>query len=145
MTEIAPPVAKACPECPFNRKCKPGTLGGSSVETYVGQINGPFTLACHMHCDFSDPNWNELSKYKNTPQCAGAAIMRSNLGIADRMPAALPRLPADRENVFATMSEFARHHRPNAYPGEARRFDSRMVIDMLVRDQIDKFLAGQKP
>lgn len=99
---------RACAECPFNREITPGTLGGSPVETYVGQIVGPFWLPCHLHSDFDDPAWkDDLTK----PQCAGAAIFRANLGIEQAMPAGLHRLPAGSDpHVFVSLQDFVAHH-----------------------------------
>lgn len=118
---IADSVCKACPECPFNRSVKPGALGGSPVTTYIGQIYGPFSIACHMHIDFKDPKWKEGDTYIKTPQCAGATIMRANLGTDKYMPDAMPRLPPDRETVFADMVEFTLHHLGLAHSNEADR------------------------
>ena len=100
-------VRQPCPECPFNRQCPPGHLGGSPPDVYIGQINGPFYLPCHMHTEFSDPNWKkDMAK----PQCAGAATFRANLGIADRMPAFFLAMPEDRARVFASYEEFVCYH-----------------------------------
>lgn len=76
--------------------------------TYIGQAAGPFVLPCHKHCDFSDPNWK--AKVINTPQCAGAAIFRANIGIADSLPEAIHRLPQNHKAVFSTSAEFLAHH-----------------------------------
>lgn len=131
-------VNEPCPECPFNRKVKPGTLGGSPVQVYAGQINGPFVLACHMHVNFDDPNWRAELNYTNTPQCAGAAIFRANLGVSHRMPAALPRLPANHEQVFSTMSEFVEHHQPDMPSRYSRAFDDPRFIEMCVAVEMEK-------
>jgi hypothetical protein len=99
-----------CSECSFRRDIEPGFLGGSPPEVYIGQSVGPFKVPCHKACDFDDPNWREKSMY-DTTQCAGMAIYRTNVGVADRMPADLHKLPADRNTVFATHAEFLAHHR----------------------------------
>lgn len=87
------------------RTVEPGELGGSQPQTYVGQIEGPFLLPCHeqytQERSIRDPN---------NGQCAGAAIMRANLGIATKMPAMLHSLPADTSQVFASHAEFLAHH-----------------------------------
>src|SRR5258707_14531702 len=46
---VAPAVANPCPQCPFNRSTEPGLLGGSPVETYVGQIYAPFVILSHAY------------------------------------------------------------------------------------------------
>ena len=96
-----------CHECAFLRTCPPGLLGGSPVETYIGQALGPFSVPCHLQTDFRDPEWKD--KAWDVQQCGGLAVFRTNIGIADRMPDALPCLPASSD-VFATMAEFVAHH-----------------------------------
>lgn len=96
-----------CAECPFARHIKPGALGGSPTSTYVGQANGPFWLPCHCSTDFNDPKWKtDVTK----PQCAGAAIFRANVEVADKMPDFLLKLPKDTTKVFASFAEFVAHH-----------------------------------
>ncbi len=101
-------VQNPCPACPFSRAVAPGALGGSPISKYVGQIIGPFVLPCHKHCDFDDPQWREKSI--ETPQCAGAAIFRANLGVNKLLPPALHKMPEDRETVFGSLTEFVQHH-----------------------------------
>ena len=97
---------KPCHECAFRRDIKPGTLGGSPPETYVGQSEGPFYVPCHI-CYGDDPNWKtNIDK----PQCAGVAVYRANLGIPVGGDFLL-KLPTDTENVFATHAEFLAHHK----------------------------------
>jgi hypothetical protein len=97
-----------CPACPFSKAIKPGALGGSAPEVYIGQLHGPFILPCHQACDFDDPEWKRKSI--DTPQCAGAAMFRANVGIADALPSALHKLePSDK--VFADPAEFYMHHK----------------------------------
>lgn len=95
-----------CPECPFNRKVAPGTLGGSPVQTYVGQAVLPFWLPCHMSPGYK----GKVSDPTTTQQCAGAAIFRNNIGVAAKMPAAILSLPPDRELSFSSLAEFVAHH-----------------------------------
>lgn len=99
--------SKPCGECPFRRTIEPGALGGSSVETYLGQCVGPFAIPCHMRIDYSDPKWREKSF--GTPQCAGAATFRSAIGADKLMPEGIHVLPPSEE-VFATTGEFMSHH-----------------------------------
>lgn len=100
-------VKEPCPQCPFSRSVAPGALGGTRPEAYVGQAAGPFSLPCHMHCDFDDPDWK--SKVTLVPQCAGAASYRTHTGVADRMPEGIPILPANPQ-VFSSAAEFMSHH-----------------------------------
>lgn len=100
---------KACGGCPFSKQCAPGELGGSPITTYIGQIIGPFFLPCHAAQNY-EGNGTKLSP--EHAQCAGAAIMRRNLGIADRMPEPLLKLDGEDPNVFETLEEFINHHLP---------------------------------
>lgn len=98
---------KPCEECPWSRTVRPRTLGGQPVTTFIGQAYGPFWLPCHRHTDYSDPAWaTDLSK----PQCAGAAMFRDLVGVADELPAGLHRLEGDPALVFASPAEFVAHH-----------------------------------
>lgn len=97
-----------CKECAFRRDITPGALGGSPVETYIGQAFGPFQIPCHKACNFSDPNCKQASM--QVQQCAGVAVFRSNLGIAHIMPDGLHSLPADKVTVFSDPAEFIAHH-----------------------------------
>lgn len=101
-------LTKPCLDCPFYRRVKPGALGGSSVETYIGQSIGPFMLPCHKACDFDDPNWKD--KVGETSQCAGAAIYRNNIGFGGAMPSGIHVLPQDHDKVFSSHAEFIAHH-----------------------------------
>lgn len=98
---------KPCKTCPFRRDSKPGELGGSPVETFVGQTYGAFWIPCHELIDYNDPNWRE--QY-HVPQCAGAAIYRENCHSEIGRPKELLKLPKDTELVFQTPAEFVGHH-----------------------------------
>lgn len=99
---------KPCAECPFRRGIKPGFLGGSPVETYIGQSVLPFWLPCHC-----DENYkHKASKIDEVTQCAGTAIFRSNLGVAPLMPDSLLNLPADKESITCLRCERTSHN-PN--------------------------------
>lgn len=97
-----------CRDCPFRRDVKPGTLGGSTSTVYVGQSIGPFVLNCHRAEGYEE--MLTTGKCLDVEQCAGAAIYRANLGVDDRLPSRLLRLPADSELVFDSHVEFVAHH-----------------------------------
>lgn len=98
-----------CGECPFRRDVRAGICAEKSSHPgdFIGQIFGPFFLPCHRSAGFDrnpiDPSLR---------QCPGAAVFRSNVGAWDKvaLPAALLRLPADRERYFGTVEEFVAHH-----------------------------------
>lgn len=104
---------KPCGGCPFKRDntpCSsdtdPSHPGGSHPFVYLGQIHGPFWLPCHQ-----DKNYEGVgSDIAEVNQCRGAAIFRTNVGVADRMPNQLLSLPEDKDNVFANEAEFAHHY-----------------------------------
>lgn len=93
-----------CGGCPFYRKCEKGALGGSPPEVYVGQIVMPFWLPCHQSQNYR----GKSSDVNEVSECAGAAIMRANIGVQPRAP--LLALPPNKELVFATFAEFYEHH-----------------------------------
>lgn len=94
-----------CGECPFRRTVEPGALGGSEPEVYIGQAQGQFWLPCHMRQDCTT---DEGRRDPSSPQCAGAAIYRANIGGVARP---LLELPADPVVAFASAEEFLAHHR----------------------------------
>ena len=97
-----------CAQCSFRRDTPPGNLGGSPPEVYIGQIEGPFMIPCHMLCNFDDPKWRE--KAFKTGQCAGAAIFRANMGLPPG-PVPINLLPPDHTTVFSDYAEFLAHHK----------------------------------
>ena len=96
-----------CPECPFYRRVKPGALGGSPPEVYVGQAVLPFWLPCHKSSNYA----GKASDVNEVSECHGAATFRAN--IRDQLVAtnpALLSLPEDKERVFGSLAEFYAHH-----------------------------------
>ncbi len=105
-----------CSECAFNRTIKPGELGGSTPETYIGQMHGPYLVPCHVRHNCGA---DEARRNPNNAQCAGGAVFRANTGRAAELQAKMPEhikekflwLPDDHENVFSTNAEFLAHHK----------------------------------
>lgn len=124
-----------CATCPFARTTAPGTLGGSPVETYIGQVHGPFVLPCHCAVNYDDPQWRE--KAIDTPQCAGAAIFRANVGAAAKMPAAIHKLPGGHPNVFSNEAEFVAHHKGVPYE-DADRALKFIGTDFLLNRELER-------
>lgn len=125
-------VGKVCAECPFSRAVKPGALGGSPITKYIAQLYGPFMMPCHLHCDFSNPNW-KADTFK-TPQCRGVATMRANLGI-DYLPEPLAKAPRDTSQVFCDLTEFTAHHL-QMKPSEAAAYLAQFNIVDLVAQEV---------
>lgn len=98
-----------CRECPFARWVKPGGTGGSDPRRFIGQALGHFWLPCHMAPGYWD-NKDKPNNHELIPQCAGAAIYRTNVGVADRFPATFLHAAADTEAVFASHAELLAHH-----------------------------------
>lgn len=94
---------KPCKECPFWKGIKPGLLGGSTPEVYVGQIVLPFWLPCHCAANYR----GRETDVNAVTQCAGAAIMRANIGAPPRR--GLLSLPPSPES-FSSIPEFYAHH-----------------------------------
>jgi len=96
-----------CHDCPFRREAVPGWLGEDSADKWVKDVHGECRVDCHAIIG---------------PQCAGAAIYRSNVAKRTRDKTNLV-LPADRERVFATPIEFLNHHKTIA-EGTASRLNN---------------------
>lgn len=105
------PVPKPCNDCPFRQEAAAGWLGGGSPESFVGCINKDEPLPCHQTIDYTNPRWKDAWEDQvSGNMCAGALIMTANVVKRPRDPA-FPRLPADREAVFATFNDFVKYHR----------------------------------
>jgi hypothetical protein len=131
MDQVASTLRTPCPECAFLRTCPPGLLGGSPVETYIGQILGPFHIPCHMLCAFDDPTWKDQAF--DTRGCAGAAIFRANLS-ASPGPWTVERLPPS-PSVFASFAEFVAHHQQIPLADAERQLEAHPPYEHLV-DQL---------
>ncbi len=124
---------KPCAECPFRRDIKPGLLGGSPVETYVGQSVLPFWLPCHCDKNYAF----KASKFDEVTQCAGTAIFRANLGVSWLMPKSLLNLPGDTQIVFGSVSQFVAHHKGISLK-EAREFLSGdKMYECIMKESVD--------
>jgi hypothetical protein len=100
---------RPCPSCPWLKRAKlepDGTIGMSSPLVYIGQVQKNFWLPCHSSQNYA----GKATTMTEHNHCAGAAIFRTNIGVADKMPKAILTLPEDKENVFATREEFLAHY-----------------------------------
>jgi hypothetical protein len=126
-----------CPQCAFRRDSERGieALGGSLPEVYVGQLHGPFVIPCHMHYPKDAKSMQEVrAKAFDIPQCAGAAVLRANLGRDKELHPSIHRLPADTETVFANYAQFYAHHKGISV-FEAERQLTVLTPDMLLEMQ----------
>lgn len=123
-----------CTGCPFSPAVTPGETGGSDPLIYVGQANGPFWLPCH-----NDPHYEgKQSDPKTVGQCAGAAIFRANIGVAERMPAALVKLPANDQLAFTNEAALVAHHKQISLEEAARQIMEAGGPYGLLRRELDK-------
>jgi hypothetical protein len=96
-----------CKSCPWHRAVKPGALGGSPPEVYIGQIVLPFWLPCHNSEDYC----GKQSDVNKVRQCVGAATFRTNIGLTrNEIREPLSLLPENKELVFSDLPEFYAHH-----------------------------------
>lgn len=134
---------KPCAECPFRRDIKPGFLGGSPVEAYIGQTILPFLLPCHCA-----KGYDQKRKELGVPQCVGTAIFRANLGVAWLMPDSLLKMPPNTHLVFGSMAQFVAHHK-GVTLAEAREFiGGDKIHQCIMKERLDpgvKVIEGIKP
>jgi hypothetical protein len=136
INEVKSKRKKPCKECPFNRVniLEGDKPGGSDVTVYIGQIQGPFWLPCHMDKNYegkkSDPSCVD--------QCAGAAIFRSNLKDKGLQKYGLPKslmfLEADHNRVFSSFEEFYAHYK-NVSLSQAK--------EILTEDKLEELLIEE--
>ncbi len=99
-----------CKDCPFRRRSLPGWLGHATPQSFIIEISYEHPLPCHPTIDYGDPEWlDKWTDQKIGRICAGSLVMAANMCKRPRDPA-FPRLPSDRETVFASPAEFIAHH-----------------------------------
>ena len=82
-----------CSDCPWRRDSLRGWLGDASVKEWIAAAHGEERIDCHVLVG---------------PQCAGAAIYRSNVC---KRPRDKSLLLLDRSDaIFALPQEFEAHH-----------------------------------
>jgi len=94
--------SKPCTGCPFSRTGNPDEDGYADPLRLIGQAHGAFLLPCHQEPEYEESRQGAIH---TKAQCAGAAIFRSNIGIADKLPEVFHKLPADKEAVYADSVE----------------------------------------
>lgn len=128
---------KVCDQCPFSRSTPKSYLDtrGNNGGRFVAQANCNAILPCHRE----DPDNNAV--VGQCQQCAGAAIFRANIGVADQLSPRLGKLEADTETVFATNAELLAHHTGGSLE-DAEWFLEQNPIDKLVAHE--KFMAAMQ-
>jgi hypothetical protein len=99
---------KPCGECPFRRRSMPGYLGSNELEDFAILAMQETHMPCHSLVDYEDPDWEIIQE--GVAGCAGRAIMWRNTAKMPMPGSPVPRLEADRENVFSNIREFEAHH-----------------------------------
>jgi hypothetical protein len=80
--------------------------GGAEPTVYIGQAIGPFWLPCHKDKNYAGRD----TVATEVVQCRGAAIFRSNIEVAEKMPEGILVLPKDDTEVFASKEEFLAYY-----------------------------------
>ncbi len=129
---------KPCRECPFSRTniLDDGDApGGSDVRVYIGQIQGPCWLPCHMDKKYE----GKASNYEEVEQCAGAAIFRANVkkSLNIELPDALLFLKEDTKLVFDSFEEFFAHYK-NVSLSQAREILDKETLYNLLTSELSK-------
>lgn len=101
------PVAP-CSDCPWARDALPGWLGSLSIDDWLRAAHTDGPMECHTMKGEGGEHW----------ECAGAAIYRANVAKLARERRIA--LAADRSRVFASPTEFRKHHEkgPKVKPWE---------------------------
>jgi len=88
-----------------------GYLGDHTAEEFLGRAMTDQRMECHTTIDYEDADRTHLEQIEDgtARYCAGALIFFANILKRSRDPER-PRLPADREEVFAWPTEFSAHH-----------------------------------
>lgn len=119
--------SKPCKTCPFTRKVEPGYLGGSPLETYVGQHFLPFRVPCHEHVDYSKKDWKPGALKVN--QCVGFAMCRNSAGLDDVMPEELMKTEYDDQvDGFRNIWEFWAFHKEIPYEDALKELDGELIL-----------------
>lgn len=109
--------AEMCPECPFSVRSPQGYLGAASgrpLDFITPHLMAEVPLPCHMHVSWEEEAPAPGRGVHDAPLCRGFLIFMKNVG---KLPRAkeyalvLDQVTTDRENVFATLTEFIEHHR----------------------------------
>lgn len=94
---------KPCNDCPWRREALPGWLGPYDADGWIEAAHGEVPIACHETIP-SGGGWG-----KKTKQCRGVAMYRANVCKSPMNPT-IEVGPVDRENIFASPTEFREHH-----------------------------------
>lgn len=101
MTDLPPPLANPCNECPWRKNAKAGYLGPHRAKKWAQMAHGEGAIACHKTIKVSE-------SWEDTRQCAGAASFRANVCKMPRDPTVAQGPP--RDDVFQTTEAFVEHH-----------------------------------
>lgn len=111
LTDLPESTKTPCNECPWWRESWAGHLGPYNAMQWTQLAHSDQPIACHLTIT-QEYSWEQ----EGLRQCAGAAIYRANVCKSPRNPEVVV-LPADREAVFASSTEFVDHHESSSWDG----------------------------
>lgn len=97
--------SEPCKECPFRKRCAPGYLGGHQLEPYRQPPSAGMPTSCHC----TDKGADSAA----TGFCAGSLAVICNDPNIEPLPeyAAAAGSVGKRDDCFATIADFAEHHK----------------------------------
>ena len=116
---------KPCRQCPFRRDSQPGYLGDSNSDEFLETTLADHHMPCHMTIDYTDEDWKD--QLANAEGCAGAGIFYANLSKLPR-DRKRRRYEKDKEMVFASIQEFAQHHRKKLENEDEMSYEDKIVF-----------------
>jgi hypothetical protein len=90
----------------------PGYLGNNTLSDFIRLAESDSRMPCHSLVDYEAKDWKD--KQETSPQCAGRGIYLGNRMKMPRDKSVL-RLPANRDLIFSTASEFMEHHDDDSF------------------------------
>ena len=131
------PVNEMCSTCPYSRRTSKAYLDtrGDNGEAFLAQAHMPAVLPCHQEND-------GIATAGKCRQCAGAAMFRANVGVAN-LPEALGRLEADSERVFASNAELLAHHKGWTIADAAAYLVDNPLPELIVKQWNAAMMSGR--
>lgn len=107
---MKPPTGTPCDRCPFRKTSWPGYLGADTPDGFLETTMRDEPMPCHKTIDYECDDWADQLTNGKARHCSGALIFFANIIKSSRDPKR-PRLPKDKETVFATPMEFLAYHK----------------------------------
>lgn len=132
---------KPCKECPFNKKAnlKTDDLGGSAPEVYLGQLNSPFWLPCHL-----DKNYNgKQSNMDKVGVCVGAAMLRSTLKTRYKFTSEFTPVIEKDSSSFDNCADFLSHYKNIPLEQAEKLTDESHITDYVILELLKARVEGK--